>query len=236
MIGTYRITHPFTGMFYIGSTENFIKRRHYHLSDLRRGVHVNEMLQYNFNLDKKLIWEFTEQATIEDARAHELHLIHDNVDNIAMMNQVGRPRTDVVKEAISASWTIERKAEHATAMAIAWTDDKRLAHSAVSSERWTDEERAKKSIAVKEQWSPERREAMSKASLKSWTPERKAKAALVEVTDRQRTAPTEKLGYPISVDGIVYPSASFAAKAFGISKSSAKRRAKSSKYPNWQFN
>jgi group I intron endonuclease len=46
--GVYVIENTVNGKLYIGSTANFQKRKNAHLSCLRRGVHVNKLLQHAF--------------------------------------------------------------------------------------------------------------------------------------------------------------------------------------------
>lgn len=47
--GIYRITNKLNGKFYIGSTSNMRKRMREHMSNLRRGIHVNDHLQHAFD-------------------------------------------------------------------------------------------------------------------------------------------------------------------------------------------
>lgn len=50
--GIYKITNSITGDFYIGSTNNFNKRRWEHFNGLKKNKHCNKHLQYSFNKHK----------------------------------------------------------------------------------------------------------------------------------------------------------------------------------------
>lgn len=44
----YRIFNKKNGRFYIGSTNNYLTRKHEHFGNLRNGTHHNKYLQYDF--------------------------------------------------------------------------------------------------------------------------------------------------------------------------------------------
>lgn len=67
-----------TGQFYVGCTDNFLARKSWHLTQLRRGKHVNKLLQAAFDEHGKArfvfsILEENAAATRETDRLKELN-------------------------------------------------------------------------------------------------------------------------------------------------------------------
>lgn len=74
--GSYKITHRESGFFYVGSSKNIRGRIRHHLSNLRRGTHVNKTFQTNFDSTDTLDIEFNQFETLSQARDHEQELIN----------------------------------------------------------------------------------------------------------------------------------------------------------------
>lgn len=86
MIGVYTITHPKSGLFYIGSTGNYLQRKWHHENRLRHNIHRNHKLQIAFNQDPCLTWDFNECSTVEEARLLERQLIQGNAHSMDIAN------------------------------------------------------------------------------------------------------------------------------------------------------
>lgn len=86
MICVYTIRHPWTGVFYHGSTTDFRRRQRAHVSHLRRGIHPNELLSYAFGLERVLGWSHVEYATIDEAKEAEKALIEKDKANPLLAN------------------------------------------------------------------------------------------------------------------------------------------------------
>lgn len=86
MICVYVMTHPGTGVFYIGSTSNLDGRRNTHLSRLSQNCHHSIKLQEAFNTDGQLTWQTTECATNEIAHTLEQQLISQAIGNPLLCN------------------------------------------------------------------------------------------------------------------------------------------------------
>ena len=143
----YTAKHPFTGMFYIGCTNNIQQRKWQHYSDLRKGIHANEWMQLNYGYDNEFIWEVIEVDSKEAAQALEKKMIHENEENKLMMNiqsrpfgeewcaalskwQEGRRLTPEHRKAVSdARKGVALGEEHRATIAKSWTAERRLSPS-----------------------------------------------------------------------------------------------------------
>ncbi|QBJ02918.1 endonuclease [Pseudomonas phage Psa21] len=104
MICVYTLYLPFTGVYYIGYTDNFNRRRRQHINTLRRGVHDNSFLQYAFNVDNQVIVIPEPVETIEKAIALEKQKILDHKDNPLLANIIyAKARSAEWCEAMSQS-------------------------------------------------------------------------------------------------------------------------------------
>lgn len=102
----YIIRHPPTGVFYIGSTSNRIRRKWEHMSKLRRGVHDNELLMYAYNFDRELSWEYIEASSREEAHALEQAMIKEHYGLPLLANRVG---AQVRTEEMRKTYALNRK-------------------------------------------------------------------------------------------------------------------------------
>jgi predicted GIY-YIG superfamily endonuclease len=118
----YILRHPSTGLFYIGSTSNYIRRQSEHRSRLRHGTHNSSLIQYAYNnIDKGLVWEEIPTATKEEAIELERKMIIENKDDPLLANErlaklVSEEVRKIMSDAHKASWTPERRAERALLM------------------------------------------------------------------------------------------------------------------------
>lgn len=82
----YTIVHPVTGIYYIGRTNNFSKRKTMHLSELRRGVHSNSKLQEVYNQDSNILWYTQDVQSGVTAKELEKIQIEANRDDPKLAN------------------------------------------------------------------------------------------------------------------------------------------------------
>lgn len=84
--GAYILTHVDTGIFYVGSTGDFVSRKgdHYHL--LRHDKHHSRILQQVYNDNQNISFQFFPTETREDAYDLEQKLLDDNSRNNRMSN------------------------------------------------------------------------------------------------------------------------------------------------------
>lgn len=85
--GVYVIRHP-SGIFYIGSARDLIKRRDEHNSRLRNNGHHCARLQEAYNVDDRLEWEYHYIDDRDEAYAFEKELIQQNANNAGLLNLV----------------------------------------------------------------------------------------------------------------------------------------------------
>lgn len=182
MICVYTITHPATGVYYIGSTINLKKRRSNHLTALRTGKHTSEKLQAAYDTDPNIKWSAVIMPNEETARWCEYEQIRVRQDDPLLSNRFGLPLSESHKTAISES----KMGYH---------------HSAETLEKMSA---ARKGVPKSQEW-------------------------IDKIVGAKRIS--------VVIDGVVYKSASDAAKAFNTSPKTVLNRIKneSPKFINWQF-
>ena len=97
-IGAYIIQHP-SGLFYIGSATDLIKRRDEHKSRLRNNGHHVKRLQDAYNANNELVWEYHYTATREEAFQKEKELIQLQKGDPGILNYVYTDWKPVVSQA-----------------------------------------------------------------------------------------------------------------------------------------
>lgn len=70
----YSITNTINGKMYIGSTKNFNKRMKQHLTNLRKNIHINPILQKSFNKHGESAFAFT---ILEEVNQSDLLTLED---------------------------------------------------------------------------------------------------------------------------------------------------------------
>lgn len=91
--GIYQIKNKQTGRIYIGSTNNFKKRKDQHFSELRKGRHVNRKLQTDFNTFGEDAFEFNiveytwRNRRLEREQFH-INRVKDNMYNTGVAKAV----------------------------------------------------------------------------------------------------------------------------------------------------
>lgn len=98
-VGVYTITHLDTGMFYIGSTGNYLHRRNSHMYNLRHNKHHVVKLQNAFNVNDRVIWNIIPVATLEESRILERKMLSEQKDNKLLCNKrmIGLRKVRVAK-------------------------------------------------------------------------------------------------------------------------------------------
>lgn len=86
MIAVYTITHPSSGLFYIGCTRNFGQRQSDHLSKLRNGIFLSTRLQEAYNNDPHVVIVPTECSSITEAEDKEYAILLENRNNPLICN------------------------------------------------------------------------------------------------------------------------------------------------------
>lgn len=106
MICVYRIDLPYTGVYYIGYTADFYRRRRQHIATLKRCSHDNHLLQAAYGVDPEVIITPTFVDTLDEAIALEKELIIANKDDPKLMNIVhSKERTIEWRESHSRKLT-----------------------------------------------------------------------------------------------------------------------------------
>lgn len=99
-IGAYVLTHLPTGIYYVGSTNNFADREYNHRSRLNRGVHPNARLQACYTKWADMELRFIPAPTIELARVEEQKLLKQHHGKSLCCN-VGLNSTDPTQGVIT---------------------------------------------------------------------------------------------------------------------------------------
>lgn len=109
MVCVYTVTHTATGMFYIGCTNDLHVRKIKHYGDMRRGVHDNQWMQYNYNFDQEFSWSSVDVPDKASGLVLEKELIANNVTNPLLMNTQGKPVSSEYRQKLIESWTDDRR-------------------------------------------------------------------------------------------------------------------------------
>lgn len=178
--------------FYIGSTVNWKNRRSQHLSHLRRGIHVNTMLQKAFNKygEDGLVFSIVEYCNPSDLLSREQFFLDTLKPKYNILREAGRVTGFVMSE--------ESKAKRLKTMKERYTPEQMSERSRKARAAWTDESRAKqiKSLTGRK-ISPEAIEKTRQANIgRPCSPEKKAKLAMQKGwkhTDESKKKMSEKL-------------------------------------------
>lgn len=85
--GAYVLTHPKTGLFYIGHTSDFTTRQKCHTSELNNGRSHIAKLSDVFQAGDDISWEFHPTATKDDALQLESDLIAQQASSESICNK-----------------------------------------------------------------------------------------------------------------------------------------------------
>lgn len=90
--GTYVLSNPRTGTYYIGSTSNLRQRKHQHKYDVNRKVSSSSVQALADEVDDfiELEFDFVQFELVEDAEDLELALLRANVGESMCCNQTKR--------------------------------------------------------------------------------------------------------------------------------------------------
>ena len=108
--GVYRIDLG-GGWFYVGSAKNLVKRESQHRSDLRRGVHCNQIMQRAYDKYGQFSLSVLERYPVDEILQREQELLDANISdpncaNISptAANCLGVKHTDETRSRMSAAW------------------------------------------------------------------------------------------------------------------------------------
>lgn len=243
--GAYKITHVKSGKFYVGSTDNFYKRRKEHLVQLRSGKHHVIELQTLYNECPELHFELFltghDERARENAYVHEQSMLDENKNNPLMLNRsltaIGATLPPELKEKrLTAVREALQKPEYkaiaaANTKAYRSTPEAKEKHSAITTAQWSDPEKRKAIMGNRS--SAEARAANAERNREQWQdPEYRKKMLEARQSDEAR----EKLKQAIKdsgrtkrvrIDGVVYDSMNDAERATGILRATIRRRCES---------
>ena len=234
----YMLIHRTSGHFYIGSSSNLANRLRQHHRNLRIGEHKNERLLECYTTWDDFEVRFEPCRDADEALDKEEDLIDKFRNQVLCCNigtgtravwENGMPQS--VKDKISAFHKGRDYGDDFRAMrsrlmtGIARTDTEKRKLSEALSGRTRPPEVVLKISEGRKGWQPtdETRERMSLA--------KKGKPG----QPNQLAAMKAAVSKPVMVEGVRYPSVSDAARAFGISSSTAKQRidSKSDRFKDW---
>lgn len=84
--GTYIIRFSNSGMLYIGSTDDFQRRKCEHLGSLNKGIHCNRHLQNLYSEDTNIVFDFFPAEDRDAAYRKEQELINENLGTGQLLN------------------------------------------------------------------------------------------------------------------------------------------------------
>lgn len=197
--GAYVITHPGTGLMYIGSSGRLNARKNEHLSKLNNSKHAKTELQEAFSVDKTVEFTFYPTLTREIAYNLEQTLLSKNVDNEKVVNRSFNARSSL---GVIPNEDTREKMSKARTGAMHSEETKKQISQSNSNKVFSDEHRKNLSDAQ-----------VLRAQDETVRAELKAKGMV-----------TAK---PVTIEGNNYESLHCAAKALGISKASLTYRVNS---------
>lgn len=207
----YKLTHIATGCFYIGSSNNFNRRKQQHIWCLKNGSHKNKRLQSLYLTSPDLEFEIIKCSDRQSAYDLEAQEIALNIGNPLMLN-----------------FCIDVKSPMA---GLKFSDEHRDKISkALKGRELTPEWLEKLSVAKKGIPMTEERKAILVASLKG-LPKSEEHRLAAAAGARLAT------GKPVEVNGVIYATITEAESLLGMEKRSILRRIHSDKpeFSTWKF-
>lgn len=238
--GVYIVTHEPTGLYYVGSSGNLLERRHHHVAGLRNGNHISPRLQqtwqgeiseYTFKfetcIDRDSAYD-REQELLDKLWGMPLCTNHGNsarsrwvigtepkeyLDRLYRNMDLGRQNRIYVS---GFRHTEEAKERMRQAQALRPSDSYRRGHTL------SDEARAKLSDFQKNR---------PRAQGLIFTDEHKANMKLSAI------ARGEKRSRKVSIDGVLYTNAAYAAEAHNVTRRTVVLRIQSERpeFSGWKY-
>jgi group I intron endonuclease len=232
--GAYKITHPKSGLYYIGSSSNIYERYHVHLSTLKSNTHKNPRLQEVFNDDPVISIE----TIVTDSRDEAYDVEQKYLDRC-----VGKPNCTNVHNCARGSWLPgTAPAEKMAAFAAAGHEANR--NRTYSRGHKHSEEAKEKIRAAAARRDPSTyprgqkrsEETRAKMRIMNSRPRRKGQVFSEERKANMAAAAkvrAEQLKVTVVVDNVSYPSISEAAAALGVTRRTVSVRLKDPRYPEY---
>lgn len=228
-IGAYILRFSSAGSVYIGSTDDFHRRRTEHVGSLNKGVHHNPLVQEAFFYDRDIVFEFFPTNNRAEAYAKEQELINQYRPTGLLLNvkQTVQFRTEQTNERISSALIGHE---------VSVETRKRLGESKKGNKFWvgkTHREDSRKKISEANKGNdyakghvktPEGIEKIRQTHLgRKHTEESKLLVSLNSPMAKQ-----------VCVNGVLYRNITEASKAIGVSNDTIRRRCLSG-YEGYQF-
>jgi group I intron endonuclease len=201
----YIIENAETGKMYVGSTTNVARRIAKHASELKRGVHVNKVLQADFDSCKDK-GSYTAHVgyydSVEQARKRERDILDESSECDFMLNIVGNSTNSSEIDYVARSHKQR-------------TPEARSAKSENSKRNWKDPELRKQMIANMGEnvtVNGSVREASRETGASIATIRSRLNDGICSLDD------VKKLSRRVSVRGVIYNTVSEAADAHGIAR------------------
>lgn len=242
VMGVYLIRHS-SGVVYVGSSLDVGGRKSGHLSMLRNNQHSNQRLQEAYNRDPNVVFYARATDTRDEAYNLEGELIRKYVSAGEGVNQLMDPRSPKgVKLTLEHRMAVSlgnlgKEVSPETRLLIAGSklgvprpqyvvDKIRAARTGSVA---TEETKAKMSAARKGMTLPPRTQDHIDKIQKAKEGFKHSPESIEKL--RENASNSRK----VSVEGIVYRSASDVARAFGIDHKTVRTRLNGDKYPNWFY-
>jgi predicted GIY-YIG superfamily endonuclease len=119
MNGAYILTDRKSGVFYIGSSNDFFTRLSRHMGELAEGIHHATLLQEAFNAGAQISHSFQGVPTREDAYKLERMLIEQHAGNKLLANKTYNGYSPVITEETKRKLSILNKGKKHTPEVVA---------------------------------------------------------------------------------------------------------------------
>lgn len=240
-IAFYVLTHIPTGFYYVGSTRNLYRRLENHKHTLNFGKHSNHKLQSVYTRWSDIAIKSTECLSIEDAVALEQKALEESHGKEKCCNLYS---TAFVKT-VTGGW--KHTEESREKRRIASTGKRHTPESLKKMSEW--QIGRKFSPEVRQRMSEVRRGKPFSGHQLDWTGRKHSEESIEkmrisqtgvlhsEETKNKIRAYAESTGRRVSVEGVIYPTISHVARAYGIDHRTVRGRvdSKSERFANWFY-
>lgn len=234
--GAYKLTHPKTGLFYLGSSANIYERYHVHLSTLKSKTHKNPRLQKAFDEDPVVIIEWFETKDRDEAY---------NVEQLYIDRHFGKPDCVNVHNSARSSWEAGTMPEELKEkLLVAATEANR---SRTYAKGWTHTEETKQKMRTSQlardpstfaRGMVRSEETRAKLRIANSRPRRKGQVFSDERKANMAAAAknrNSKSNIAISVAGIIYKTIAEAARAIGVTHRTVRLRLQDDRYKDYTY-
>lgn len=234
--GCYILNHIATGNFYIGSAVNLYERYHVHLAHLRKGIHKNRQLQHLYDQDDDIHMEFVTSNDREEAYDIEQNELDIYISHPKCLNVRGDARNGLAPGPALDAWNAATSERNRILHAgNTYMLGKR--HSEQTKQLMRERALSRDPSVylnrppVSDETRAKLRDSASRPRAKGWKNSPEALVSKRAASVERGIAHSRK----VTIDGITYHNATYAANAIGVSRRTVIVRIADDRYPGWSY-